>query len=90
MIDNCDIYKTDASFFLLRNDSSNVKHDFTDDPNNPGKKIIDFEEIGTLEILNKLMDLERGVPKTQMRFARYEPVLFSEAKPDPKNFTLGR
>lgn len=90
MIDNCDKYNTDSTFFLLRNHSYNVKYEIIDDPENLGKKKMEFNEIGTLEILGKLMDLERGIPKTQMRFARYEPALFDDMKPDPKDFIFGR
>ena len=90
LIDNSEKYHTNESFYLLRNHSKNVKHEISEDPENPGKKKISFEEIGTEEILYKLIDSERGIPKTQMRFARYEPVLFDDVKPDPNNFTLGR
>ena len=44
----------------------------------------------TDEIINKLMDVKNGIPKTQMRFARYEPMLFDDAKPNEDDFTLGR
>ena len=79
LIDNCEEYKTNASFFLLRNNSDNVKSEIT---MVDGEKEIQFIEIGTQEIMDKLMDHERMLPKTQMRFARYEPLLFSDAKPN--------
>ena len=90
MIDNCNEYGTEASFFLLRNHSENVTFEIIDDPDNPGNNKMIFNEIGTVEILSKLMDVEKGIPKTQMRFARYEPMLFSDAKPNDKDFSIGR
>ena len=90
MIDECDKYRTDESFFLLRNHSENVMHEIIPDQENPENKIINFKEIGTLETVNKLMDIERGIPKTKMRFARYEPELFEVAKPSSDSDFLAR
>ena len=90
LIDNCDEYHTDTACFLLRNHSGNVKYSISEDPENPGKNKISFEEIGTAEILSKLMDIENGIPTTQMRFGRFEPILFKEATPDSANFMYGQ
>jgi len=90
MIDECDKYHTNESFFLLRNHSGNVKHEILEDPETPGKKIINFEELENVNIIGKLMDMELGIPKTKMRFARYEPNLFEDTQPDPENFKVGR
>ena len=87
LIDNCKDYHTDSSFFLLRNHSGNVSSEIKEED---GEKRIEFTEIGTQEILLKLIDEKRMIPKTQMRFARYEPLLFDDAKPDPKEFILGQ
>ncbi len=89
LIDNSDDYRTKTSFFLLRNHSENLKFEIKEDPLNSANKKIDFIEIGTEEIYDKLMDSERLIPKTQMRFARYEPLLFSDAKPNPEEFNFG-
>ena len=88
MIDECDTYKTDEAFFILRNHSGNVSYTISQDEN--GKKIIDFNEIGTYEVLEKLMDIENAIPKTKMRFARYEPTLFKDSDPELKDFMLGK
>lgn len=87
LIDNSKEYRTESSFFLLRNHSENVSSELVDDN---GATKIKFTEIGTEEILNKLIDDKKLVPKTQMRFARYEPILFDDAKPDPQEFVMGR
>ena len=81
MIDNCKEYNTNTSFFLLRNHSGNTVMEFSKDCENSNAQNIEFKEVGTVEIYNKLMDTERLVPKTQMQFARYEPMLFDDAKP---------
>ena len=86
LIDNCEEYKTDSTFFLLRNYSENVKYEIIDDSENENNRKISFSEIGSYEILNKLMDMEQGIPKTKMRFARYEPLLFDDAKPKAEDF----
>lgn len=78
LIDNCDEYHTSASFFLLRNHSENVSSKITEED---GKREIEFTEEGNDEILSKLIDTERMIPKTQMRFGRFEPYLFDDVKP---------
>ena len=90
MIDNNKEYKTGSSAFLLRNSSDNVSFKIEDDPENKDKKKISFDEIGTKEIFDKLMDPDKLIPKSEMRFARFEPILFSDSKPDPKDFVFGR
>ena len=90
LIDQCEVYHTDAACFLLRNHSGNVKYRISEDPENPGTNKIDFEEIGTTEILDKLLDTERGIPKTQMRFGRFEPILFKDAEPDSTSIMYGQ
>ena len=85
LIDECDKYHTEASFFLLRNHSGNVSCEIVDDPNSKNNKKIIFDEIGTKEIFMKLMDIDRMIPKTQMRFARYEPHLFNKLKLETDN-----
>ena len=87
LIDNPIIYRTNSSFFLLRNSSQTVSYNIENDPNNPSNTKIDFTELGNKEILSRIMDLEHGIPNSQMRFARYEPYLFDDAKPkDNENF----
>ena len=88
LIDNNEEYHTDETFFLLRNSSENVS--FTLNTSSEGERSLDFKEIGTEEVLLKLIDEKTLLPKTKMRFARYEPFLFSDAKPDPNEFKLGR
>lgn len=83
LIDNCDMYHTESSFFLLRNHSGNVSSKITEEN---GEKKIEFKEEGNDELLNKLIDSERMLPKTQMRFGRFEPYLFDDIKPDSNNF----
>ena len=90
MIDKCNEYGTDTSFYLLRNHSGNVKFEMIKDPENEDKLIPKFTEIGTMEILSKLVDMNTGIPKTQMRFARYEPILFEDGKPNSNDFLLGK
>lgn len=87
LIDNCSEYRTKSSFFLLRNHSGNVSYRLIE---KDGELVPKFDELGSMGILTKLIDEDRLIPKTEMRFARYEPLLFEDAKPDPKNFELGR
>ena len=82
MIDNPNDYRTLSSFFLLRNSSNTVSYNIIDDGD---KQKIDFVELGNNEILSRIMDLEHGIPKTQMRFARYEPYLFEDTRPNNDN-----
>lgn len=88
MIDHAKEYKTDQAFFMLRNHSGNTSFEMIPNPENPKEKIPHFEEIGTKEILEKLMT-ERGMPKGQMRFARFVPYLYSDRKPNNENFLIG-
>ena len=73
LIDNAEKYKTDTAFFLLRNHSENVKLTRIEDRQ-------EFVEVGNEIIIPKLMDIHTGIPKSQMRFARYEPILFEDDK----------
>ena len=84
LIDNCSTYNTSSSFFLLRNHSGNVSSKIVD---NDGERKIEFNEEGNNEILYKLIDPERMIPKTQMRFGRFEPYLFNDTKPDSNDLT---
>ena len=75
LIDNPNIYKTNSAFILLRNHSGNmtirkVKNNDTES--------YEFIENGTREILEKILNPTTGLPTTQIRFARYEPILFEE------------
>lgn len=88
MIDNCKEYKTDKSFFLLRNHSGNTALEISNDGENSTEQNIAFKEIGTSEIFSKLIDTDRLVPKTQMQFARYEPMLFDDAKPKSESSNI--
>lgn len=83
MVNNQSLYGTSESFILLRNHSGNVKMSFNED----GKPI--FEEIGNYEVLSKIIDLNTGYPTSKMRFARYEPILFADAKPKNEDFLFG-
>lgn len=85
LIDNSKELKVDSSFFLLRNHSGNVKYTTSNNEKN-----IDFEELGNDIILPKLIDDKRMIPKSQMRFARYEPLLFEDAKPKSSDFMFGQ
>lgn len=87
LIDNCDEYNTSSSFFLLRNHSENVSSKIVEID---GEKQIEFTEEGNDEILLKLIDIERMIPKTQMRFARFEPHLFVDANPVQEGFISGQ
>lgn len=88
MIDHAQEYKTDQAFYMLRNHSGNTKMWMVSDPEDPSKLNPHFEEVGTKEILDKLMT-SRGVPKGQMRFARFIPYLYSDRKPNNENFLIG-
>ena len=79
LIDNCNQYNTKSTFFLLRNHSGNVSSKIIE---TDGVRKIEFTEEGNDEILYKLIDPEKMVPKTQMRFGRFEPYLFNDTKPD--------
>lgn len=84
LIDNCKDYNTSSSFFMLRNHSANVSAKITEVD---GKKNIEFTEEGNDEIFDKLVDPVRMIPKTQMRFGRFEPYLFDDTKPESTDFT---
>ena len=79
MIDNCDEYRTWASFFLLRNSSQCVSYEISNDSETSTRAV--FAELGNDEILGRIIDPETGLPKSKMRFARYEPRLYSDSKP---------
>ena len=80
MITDRDKYKSHEAFILLRNHSQNteMKKVIID-----GKDEIDFDEIGTRDILSQIIDMKTGFPTCKIRFARYEPVLFADAMPKP-------
>ena len=84
LIDNANSCKTDEAFFLLRNHSENTDLVKNDD----GK--FEFVERNNMSILNKLLDFNTGVPKSQMRFARYEPTLFIDQKKIVDDGFLGK
>ncbi len=90
LIDNNESLKTNTSTFLLRNSSDNVSYKLLDSTDKLTGKKISFDEIGNKEILSKLIDEERMIPKTEMRFGRFEPLLFSDAKPNKEDFIFGR
>lgn len=81
MIDNASKYKTDQALILLRNHSGNTEMKSAPDPEDPSKTITSFDEIGTAEIIDKLMT-PRGFPKGKIRFARFVPYLYSDRKPN--------
>ena len=87
LIDKSDEYNTSSSLFLLRNHSENVSSKIIE---TDGEKRIEFTEEGNDEIFLKLIDMERMIPKTQMRFARFEPHLFVDAKPVQEGFISGQ
>lgn len=77
-------YNTSESFFLLRNHSGNTIP-IADDNGNTH-----FQELGNEHILPLLIDVEKGgLPKSKMRFARYEPHLFADSKPRGEGFNIG-
>lgn len=88
LINNTELYKSSESFILLRNHSGNMKIEKT--VNEDGKNIETFKEIGTLEILSKILDMDTGIPTSKIRFARYEPILFQDANPKSNEFLIGR
>lgn len=79
---------TANSTFLLRNHSGNTSHTIVDDPKNPGQKQAVFQEIGTKEINEKLMTAN-GIPLTGIRWARFEPMLYQDRKPNIEDFQVG-
>lgn len=88
MIDHASEYQTDQAFFLLRNHSENTSVSMVPDPDDPSKEIVQFDEEGSLEIMNKLFT-PSGMQKGLMRFARFVPYLYSDRKPLNETFQFG-
>lgn len=81
LVDNKEEYKTDATLFLLRNHSENMVMDKDEE----GKVV--FLEAYMEGLLDKLIDMQTGLPKTQIRFGRFEPKLFSDMSSRISDFT---
>lgn len=79
MIDHHKECGTDETFFLLRNHSGNTKIIF-DENGNP-----EFDEVNTRIIIEKIIDPATGYPICPIRFARYEPTLYQDRKPNMKS-----
>ena len=76
MIDHREECGTDETFFLLRNHSGNTKIAYDENRN------LIFDETGTTEIIERIIDPATGYPTCPIRFGRYEPTLYIDRKPE--------
>ena len=72
--------RVDTALFLLRNHSGNVKITKGEDGEDT------LVEIGSEELLPIFVDEKTGIPKSQMRFGRFEPLLFVDMNKAIPNF----
>lgn len=87
LLENPKKYPVKSTCFLLRNHSGNMEICETIDTVTKQPKII-FREKYTKEILERMVDIETGIPITENRFGRFEPTLFIDMKPTQNPFEL--
>jgi hypothetical protein len=86
---NRELYNSMSTTFLLRNHSGNTEI-YTEYDKTLNKEIYKFREKYDREILERIVDLEAGIPLTENRFGRFEPMLFKDANPTGETFYFGK
>ena len=81
LVDHPKENRCDSTMFLLRNSSENM--DLVRDESGNAQ----FIESKMETLLDKLVDVKSGIPKTKMRFGRFEPIRFEDGFKSVRGFT---